>query len=123
MPDFDAEPSSYELRSTYRIIQILKRIRHERVMAGRDGQPSNANGSVEHSDAIDIPGDATARDAVLALVRRRVARMRPEMSWRDIADTLDMNVRTLWKRRIAAFPEGHQYHPESGETNTHAKPE
>lgn len=77
----------------------------------------------EDPDAMHIPGDATAEEAALALIRRRVNRKRPEMSWKDIAHSVGMTVRTLWKRRAKAFPDGHKYHPESGDADSHAKQE
>lgn len=112
-----AELSVREIRNTYRLIQRLKRIRH--LKGG--GDPTEYETEGEDKDAVHVPTDATAEDAALLLIKRRCIRLRPDTPWRDIAESLGITNRTLWKRRIKAFPEGHPLHPQSGNTCTHSK--
>lgn len=120
-PDDSGEMSIEEIRRWWDICQTLRHIRYQRKIQGKAGWSEDKPEGEEDPEAIHIPADATARDAALALIRRKVVRHRPEKSWTDIAELCGMTIRTLWKRRADAFPPGHKYHPESGDVDEHAK--
>lgn len=101
------KPTAEQLRIEWDLIQGLKNIREIK----KPGE-----------ETISVGPDVTVKDIEDRLIRHRIKHMRPDVTWQEIADSLGISEKKLWKKRKELYPKDHEYHPGSmPEMHTHHK--